>query len=152
MAKRRDQIRMTDDEIEDFLGSQKTLMVATNGKDGMPHLVPMWFAVSGGSIVFHTFTKSQKIRNLERDERLSVLVESGDTYDQLRGVSIQGRAELIDGEDKYPYVIDVIRRYREMPDEALEPAARQVAAKRTVVKVHADKVMSWDHRKLGGGY
>ncbi|MEM1250557.1 MAG: PPOX class F420-dependent oxidoreductase [Acidobacteriota bacterium] len=152
MANRRDQIRMTEAEIEEFLGTEKTLMVATNGKDGVPHLVPMWFAYDDGAVVFHTFTKSQKIKNLERDPRLSVLAESGDSYDQLRGVSIQGKAELIDGEEKFAHVVKVIRRYQDLPEEALEPAARQVAAKRTVVRVVPDKVMSWDHSKLGGTY
>ncbi len=152
MPSRRDKIRMTEAEIEAFLENEKTLMVATNGKDGMPHLVPMWFAVSGGDIVFHTFTKSQKIKNLQRDPKIAVLAESGASYEELRGVSIQGRAELIDGEEKYPFVTLVIRRYRDMPPEALEPAARQVAAKRTVVRVKADKVMSWDHSKLDGAY
>ena len=152
MPKRRDLIHMTEDETLDFLATEKTLQVATLDRHGAPHLTTLWYAVVDGHIAFHTFTKSQKIVNLERDPRISVLVESGDSYDQLRGVSIQGTAKLIEDDSKYRYVGEVIRRYRDIPEDQIESAARQVAAKRTVVLVEPDKVITWDHRKLAGGY
>ena len=78
---------MTPDEVIDFLSSgRKTLQVATIGKDGVPHVAPMWFVVDDGKVVFRSFTKSQKMVNLQRDQRLTVLVETGDTYETLRGV------------------------------------------------------------------
>ena len=91
---RRDKIRMSDDEMWTFIEEQKSLQVATIGQDGMPHLSTLWFARYEGDIVFETYTKSQKIRNLERDPRITVLLEDGIVYDKLRGVMMQGTAEL----------------------------------------------------------
>ena len=154
MPKRRDAIRMTDEEIWKFIEEQKSLQVATIGRDGMPHLTTLWFAVVDGRIVFETFTKSQKIVNLKRDPRIAVLLEDGVTYDTLRGVSIQGRAELhTEPEEVFPYALAVMRRNQpEIPEESLEQAARALAAKRTGVVVVPEKIVSWDHRKLGGTY
>lgn len=154
MAKRRDQIRMTDDELWRFVEEQRSLQVATLGRDGAPHLTTLWFAVVDGDVVFETFTKSQKIVNLRRDPRIAVLVEDGRSYGELRGVSINGRAELhSDPETVHPYALAVMRRNQpEIPEEKLDEAARVLAAKRTAVVVKPEKIVSWDHRKLGGSY
>lgn len=154
MPKRRDQIRMTDAEIEAFIEERKSLQVATLGADGAPHLTTLWFAVVDGEIVFETFTKSQKVVNLRRDPRIAVLVEDGTRYDELRGVSINGRADLhSDPERVHPYALAVMRRNQpEIPEEQLAKVARVMAAKRTAVVVKPEKIVSWDHRKLGGTY
>src|SRR5207344_3537077 len=96
MAGRRDQITMAADEIEGYLDAQRTLQVASINADGTPHLVAMWYARHDGDIAFWTYGKSQKIVNLRRDPRLTVLVATGEVYEQLKGVSIQGQAELIE--------------------------------------------------------
>jgi PPOX class probable F420-dependent enzyme len=154
MAKRRDQIRMTDAEVTAFIEEQKSLQVATLNRDGSVELATLWFAVVDGDIVFETFTKSQKIVNLKRDPRIAVLVESGTSYNELRGVSINGRAELHDDpEVVHPYALAVMRRNQpEIPEESLDQAARVMSAKRTAVVVKAERTMSWDHRKLAGSY
>jgi len=154
MAKRRDQIRMTDEELWRFVEERKSLQVATLGKDGAPHLTTLWFAVVDGDIVFETFTKSQKIVNLRRDPRIAVLLEAGESYGELRGVSINGRAELhSDPETVHPYALAVMRRNQPgIPEDKLDAAARVMAAKRTAVVVKPGKIVSWDHRKLGGTY
>jgi PPOX class probable F420-dependent enzyme len=154
MPKRRDQIRMTEAEVRDFIEERKSLQVATLNRDGSVHLTTLWFAVVDGDIVFETFTKSQKIVNLRRDPRIAVLVEAGTRYDELRGVSINGRAELHDDPELvHPYALAVMRRNQpEIPEESLDQVARTMAAKRTAVVVKPEKVVSWDHRKLGGGY
>ena len=104
----RKDISMTPDEVTEFLSSgRKTLQVATIGKDGVPHVAPMWFVLDDGKIVFRSFTKSQKIVNLHRDPRLTVLVETGDTYETLRGVMITGSARLIDDPS---YILDLYGR------------------------------------------
>ncbi|HIF96591.1 MAG TPA: hypothetical protein EYQ54_06125, partial [Myxococcales bacterium] len=77
MPKRRDQIRMTDDDFWQFVESQKTVQVATLQRDGATHLMPLWFALQDGAIVLETFTKSQKVKNLERDPRITLLFEDG---------------------------------------------------------------------------
>ena len=154
MANRRDQIRMSQAEMWDFIRGQKSLQVATLNRDGSPHLTTLWFAVVDGEIVFETFAKSQKLVNLERDPRIAVLLEDGSAYEELRGVSITGRAEL----HRDPGLLrraaaEIIRRNRpEVPEEALERAASGMAAKRTAVVVKPEKIMTWDHRKLGGAY
>ena len=154
MAKRRDAIRMSDEEMRAFIEEQKSLQVATIGKDGVPHLTTLWFAVVDGEIAFETFTKSQKVVNLRRDPRISVLLEDGLEYNQLRGVSMQGRAALeSDPEKVHPYALAVMRRNQpEIPEDKLDEAARMLASKRTAVIVKPERIISWDHRKLGGSY
>jgi PPOX class probable F420-dependent enzyme len=151
---KRDKIRMTDEDMEKFIEERKILQVATLGKDGAPHLTTLWFAIVDGEIVFETFTKSQKIVNLQRDPRIAVLLEDGTAYNELRGVSINGRAELhSDPEKVHPYALAVMRRNQpEIPADQLDAAAKMMAAKRTAVVVKPEKIVSWDHRKLAGTY
>ena len=105
---------MSDEEIRKFIEEQKSLQVATLNRDGSPHLTTLWFAIVDDDIVFETFTKSQKIRNLERDPRITVLLEDGTDYVELRGVSISGRAEL----HKDP---EVVHGLRDPGDDAQQP-------------------------------
>ena len=145
---------MSDEEIRKFIEDQKSLQVATLNRDGSPHLTTLWFAVVDDDIVFETFTKSQKIVNLDRDPRITVLLEDGTDYAELRGVSISGFAELHkDPEVVHGYATQVMARNNpEVPKVNLAQAAKSLAAKRTAVVVKGTKVISWDHRKLGGHY
>jgi PPOX class probable F420-dependent enzyme len=154
MPKRRSQIQMTKDEIEAFIQERKSLQVATLNRDGSPHLTTLWYAVVDGDIVFETYTRSQKIVNLRRDPRIAVLLEGGVAYNELRGVSINGRAELhTDPAVVHGYALAVMKRNQpEIPPAALDHVAKQMATKRTAVVVKAERTISWDHRKLGGGY
>ena len=147
----RSTITMSDQEIEDYLRASRTMTLATLGPDGTPHLVAMWFAVIDGEIWFETKAKSQKAVNLGRDPRVTCLVEDGRTYDQLRGVSIRGVAELhTDPEVVHRLACGVMARNNpDVPPEMLEQAAQAMAAKRTAVVVKATHTVSWDHRKLG---
>ena len=152
MPKRRNQIRMSEDEMWKFLEEQKSLQVATLNKDGSPHLTTLWFAIVDGALVFETYSKSQKIVNLERDPRIAVLVEDGETYDQLRGVSINAMAELVTDPDKmHALALEVmVRNQPGLTREQLDGVAKKMAAKRTGVIIRLEKVVTWDHRKLGG--
>jgi PPOX class probable F420-dependent enzyme len=142
---------MSKEEIEAFLDSSKTLMLATLDKHGAPHLTALWFARRGGTVMFETYGASQKIVNLRRDPRVAVLCEQGQTYDQLRGVSISGRAEIVDHGPRLEELMAVIVS-RNTPGLNPDTLASHVAAmirKRIVVIVHAEKIISWDHCKLG---
>ncbi len=153
MPKRRDEVRMTDDEIWSFIEGQKTVQVATINRDGTPHMVPLWFAIVDGDIVLETFTKSQKVKNLERDPRLTVLLEDGVDYEELRGVAIYATAELVkDVEKVHALHMAVLKRNTEIPEEVLEKATRSMAPKKTGIVIKAHRTISWDHRKLGGSY
>lgn len=156
MPKRRDQVAMSQDEMWAFIETQKTVQVATINHDGWPHLVPLWFAVVDGGIVLETFTKAQKVKNLERDPRISILFEDGDVYEQLRGVSIRAKAVLHqDVETVHRLHMEVLKRNTpEIPEDVLEKASASMAPKKTAIVVRPDdaKVMSWDHSKLGGVY
>jgi len=156
MPKRRDQVAMSKDEMWAFIETQKTVQVATLNHDGWPHLVPLWFAIVDGGIVLESFTKAQKIRNLERDPRISILFEDGDVYEQLKGVSIRAKAVLHqDVETVHHLHMAVLERNTpEIPRDALEKASAAMAPKKTAVVIRPDegKVMSWDHSKLGGIY
>ncbi|MGH3646704.1 MAG: pyridoxamine 5'-phosphate oxidase family protein [Micromonosporaceae bacterium] len=154
---RRAQIAMTPDEIEAFIDARKTLMVASLDRDGQPHLVPMWFALLDGQIVFWTYRTSQKIVNLRRDPRLTCLLEAGDSYDQLRGVSMQGTATLVDDPAAVRRIgIAILQRYmgplEESAREPFEAGVALQALKRVAVTFHPKHTASWDHRKLAGTY
>lgn len=149
---RRDQIRMTEQETASFLERGRSLAVATINPDGAPHLVAMWYAVIDGKIVFWTYTKSQKAANLRRDPRLTCLVETGDTYEELRGVQVHGRARLVTDVAAVQSVGEsVYRRYAhgDLTDEHRRTIAAQ-APKRVAVIVEPTSIVSWDHAKLGG--
>jgi len=154
MASRRELIRMNDDEVAAFLDGRHVVNIATFGPDGNIHLVAMWYGLIDGHVAFETFTKSQKIKNLERDPRITCLVEDGDSYGQLRGVEIVGRAVLDDDPAAVvALATQVVERYYGVtdPDDARQ-LAEVVAKKRTLVEVVPERVVSWDHTKLAGTY
>ena len=154
MSKRRDAIRMSDVELWAFVESRKSLQVATLGRDGAPHLTTLWFALVDGKIAFETYSKSQKIVNLHRDPRMAVLLEDGSEYDQLRGVSMSGRGELLDDPSRVARYAGAVmtRNHPGLSAEQVSEASRMLANKRTAVVFHPEKIVSWDHRKLGGSY
>ena len=153
MAGRRDAIKMSDDEISAFLEAGRDLQVASINADGTPHLVTMWYAMQDGEIAFWTYGKSQKIINLRRDPRLTVLVATGEVYEQLKGVSIQGQAEIVDDpDDVLRYGEAVYERYWGPLNDTVLEGVRAMGAKRVVIVVKPDKILSWDHSKLGGSY
>jgi PPOX class probable F420-dependent enzyme len=149
MAGHRERIRMTDAEVAEFLAAERTVQVASIGPDGTPHLVPMWFKVIDGRIAMWTYAKSQKAANLRRDPRVVCLAEAGETYGELRGVSVTGRAEL---HDDYDTVFDVgaqlYGRYQGDMTHASRAGVEAEARKRIAVFVTPEKTASWDHRKL----
>jgi PPOX class probable F420-dependent enzyme len=152
MAKSRDAIRMNEAEIDALFAECKSLQVATLGPKGEPHLTTLWYTRHEGDVLFETYGKSQKVMNLRRDPRIAVLCEAGETYDQLRGVSIQGRVELVEEGERLQQLMEVLvgHHFPGQTPEQVVAAARQMAGKRIVVVVKAEKTISWDHRKLGG--
>jgi PPOX class probable F420-dependent enzyme len=145
---------MTDDEVRAYLEAGRDLQVASIGPDGAPHLVTMWYVVRGGAPTFWTYAKSQKVLNLRRDPRISALVSSGDRYEELRGVSIRGTAEIVDDPEA---VLDcglaIYERYwGPITSDAERDGVRAMGAKRVVIVVRPETVLSWDHGKLGGAY
>jgi PPOX class probable F420-dependent enzyme len=153
MAKMRDAIRMTEAEIVALLDECKSLQVATLDKDGAPHLTTVWFAYQDGTYLFETYGKSQKVVNLRRDARVSVLAEQGTEYSELRGVSVQGKAQIVDAGEPLQRLMEVIvaRNHRGLDVGDVTKIAASMAEKRVVIVVQPEKVISWDHRKLGMG-
>ena len=155
MASKRSQITMTQDEMQAFLESERVLNVATIGPTGHPHLVAMWYAMVAGNAVFWTFGKSQKILNLRRDPRMTGLVESGDTYDQLRGVELRGKGVIVDDYDEILDIGKAVGVKYNGPSalgEAALPFLEAQASKRLGVVFEIEHVASWDHTKLAGSY
>jgi PPOX class probable F420-dependent enzyme len=150
---RRDLIRMNDEEILTFLEEQRILQVATIDHDGWPHLIAMWYVVIHDQIAFWTYAKSQKVANLRRDDRLTCLVETGERYDELRGVQIKGRAIISDDRETVQLIGGVIvERYYGALNDITSRMVETQAAKRVIVFVKPVEIVSWDHRKLGGSY
>ena len=150
---RRQIITMTDEEIQAFLQEERTLQVATIDHDGYPHLVAMWYTLVNGQIVFWTYAKSQKAVNLRRDPRLTCLAETGERYEELRGVQIKGQTTIHEDRKTVQHFGELIwERYTGPLNENTRPMIIAQAAKRIAVVVEPVKITSWDHRKLGGGY
>lgn len=152
MPSRRSQIAMGEAEFRAFLEAQRTLILTSNQRSGFPHPMPMWFALEeDGTVRMTTFRKSQKVLNLQRDPRCSLLSEDGEVYNELRGVLIYSRAELIDDEET---AIDTMLQLagNELGNAQARDAVRPIARKRVVVRCQPERVISWDHRKLGGRY
>ena len=142
---------MAPTEVEAFLAEARTLQVATINPDGTPHLVAMWYVLRDGKLAFWTYGRSQKVQNLRRDPRISCMVEDGSPgdYGSLRGISVKGTAEVVeDREVVLQLGQDIASRYFGGLDEAARAGVAQTGAKRVAVIVTADRIISWDHRKL----
>jgi PPOX class probable F420-dependent enzyme len=154
MAGGREKVKMNEEEVADFLAGQVKVQVASVGKDGAPHLTTLFYVVRDGLVAFWTYGRSQKIRNLERDPRITCLVEDGTDYFELRGVSITGKAELVRDPDLiFEIGSSVATRmvgassFEELGDIGRAEVERQ-AQKRIAVVVHPDHVATWDHSKM----
>ena len=145
-------IVLSDEELQQLLAGTRSMTMATIGADGQPHLVAMWFALIDGDVCFETKAKSQKAVNLRRDPRISCLVEDGSVYEDLRGAAIEGRAEVTDDPELLWRIgVNIWERYYGPYDESLRPMVEVMLNKRVAVRVKADRIRSWDHRKLGMG-
>jgi PPOX class probable F420-dependent enzyme len=150
---RRDLIRMNDGEIQAFLQEQRLVQIATIDHDGWPHLIAMWYVLIDGQIAFWTYAKSQKVVNLRRDARLTCLIETGERYDELRGVQVKGRAIISDDREIVQRIGEAIwERFTGTLNEDTRRMVEAQAAKRVAVFIEPVKIVSWDHKKLGGIY
>lgn len=149
----RDKIRMSDNEIHEFLVNSRTIILVSNGKDGYPHAMPMWYAVDDdNTVVMTTFGKSQKVKNLTRDPKATLLVESGDQYQELKGILLYAQAEVIEDIETTTdtlFKISVARGDLNMDQkEAVRDALAKRAEKRVTLRFTPQKIVSWDHGKM----
>jgi len=156
MSSRRDQIKLTPDEQLALLEEERVVIATSLGPRGWPHSMPLWFTVRDGHIWAWTFAKSQKVKNLERDGRCTLLVEAGHDYQELRGIQIEAEAEIVRDHDRVlDFAKELTLRYApgiESIDGDGAPALEAQAPKRVVLHFHPVRTVSWDHRKLGGTY
>jgi hypothetical protein len=148
----RDLIKMTPEEADEFLHGWHTMNCATMKRDGTIHLVAMWYGFLEGCPALETKAKSQKVKNLRRDPRLTCLIEEGDTYEELRGLELVGRAEIVEEPDRiFEIGVTLIERQSGRPFERTPEGialVENLVRKRVGVKINIEKIVSWDHRKL----
>ena len=154
MPSRRHGIALTPAEQRAYLETSHTCILTTLDRHGYPHAVAMWYVVDpDGAVAMTTFAKSQKALNVQRDPRCAVLDESGRTYPELKGLLIRGRAALVGDTEQ---VLDLLGRVHEKYNHGQAADVRDAllgqARKRVIIRVHPERVSSWDHQKLGGGY
>ncbi len=153
MPSSRGAVSMSDSETEQFLAANMKVQVATVGPDGTPHLTTLFYVIEDGQLAFWTYARSQKVVNLRRDARITCLVEDGEDYFELRGVSITGKARLLEDLDEVRALgARVTRRMARGVDlgELGDQIVEQQARKRVGVVVEPIKAASWDHRKMAG--
>ena len=157
MPSRRERIQLSESEIRAFLDSSRTMTIVSNGSGGYPHPMPMWFCTDDDLTVrMTTFRKSQKVMNIQRDPHVALMLESGVEYQELKGVVIYGRAELVEDAD---VIRDTLLRAsgRDVPDtpearQGMEAIFAKQVPKRICIRVRPERIVSWDHAKLGGVY
>jgi PPOX class probable F420-dependent enzyme len=148
---RRKSIQLTPEESRRFMEEGRTATLATNGRDGYPHLIAMWYAVKDGDIVMTTYGKSQKAVNIRRDPRATMMWEAGTAYNKLRGLMIRGRAEIVEDVNLTYEVLRLVGA-KMSGISSVSPeqnrALETQAAKRVVIRFHPEKFASWDHSKM----
>jgi PPOX class probable F420-dependent enzyme len=149
-VKQRDIVKMTPEEVDAFIHERRPMTMCSINHDGSIHAVAMWYGFVDGAVAVETKAKAQKAQNLQRDPRLTCMFEDGDYYEELRGVELVGRAEVIDDPERmFELGVSVFERYYSPYTEDLRPFVETMLNKRVVIKLHVDRVVSWDHRKLG---
>jgi PPOX class probable F420-dependent enzyme len=153
---RRDQIKLSDEEQRQLIEGERVVIVSSIGPRGWPHSMPLWYVPRDGEIWIWTFAKSQKVKNLERDPRATLLIETGVEYGELRGMQIEAEAELIRDVDR---IVDFAKELTVRYSEGIESVEGDAAAalhsqapKRVAIHFRPRRVATWDHRKLGGSY
>lgn len=152
---KRNSIQLSNDERRDYLSHAPTVILVSIGRDGYPHAVPMWFVLEDdGCVYMTTYARSQKVVNVRRNPKVALLVESGLRYQELKGVLMRGRADVI--EDPELCLRLLLRMHAShsavpLPADAGEALSAQ-ARKRVVLRVSPERISSWDHQKLGGAY
>jgi PPOX class probable F420-dependent enzyme len=156
MPSRRDQIKLTAEELDELIETERIVVISSLGPRGWPHAMPLWYVPRQGEVWIWTYAKSQKVKNLERDPRATLLIETGEEYGELRGVQIEANAEIIrDLDEIVDYAKEMTVRYSEgisAVEGDAEAALRAQAPKRVAIHFRPVRVASWDHRKLGGTY
>jgi len=154
MSAGRDRVKLTEEEVQALLAENVKVQVAANGHDGYPHLTTLFYVVLDGKVAFWTYGRSQKVVNLERDPRVTALVEDGVDYFELRGVSIRGRAEIVRDREQILEIGRAVstRMFGAESFDALGDIGRTTvekqATKRVGIVIHPEHVASWDHRKM----
>ena len=153
---RRGEIQLDPSEQRELIEFERTVVVSSLGPRGWPHSMPLWYVPREGEIWIYTYAKSQKVRNLERDPRATLLLDTGHEYGELRGVQIEAEAEIHrDIDTVYECARELTLRYASgissVEGDAAE-ALKAQARKRVAVRFAPVRIASWDHRKLGGGY
>ena len=156
MSGRRAQIRLDEEELAELLEGERIAVVSSHGPRGWPHSMPMWFVPRDGEVWIWTYAKSQKVRNLERDPRATVLVETGREYGELRGAMIEAEAEIhSDFETVIGFAEELTLRYADgisAVEGDAKAALEAQAPKRVAIRFAPRRTATWDHRKLGGTY
>ena len=152
-VKQRGKIVMTAEEIDEFLLGRHAMTMSTINSDGSIHSIAMWYGFLDGCVAIESKAKAQKVMNLRRNPNLTMLVEDGETYETLRGVTLIGKAEIVEDPDRiFELGVSVFSRYFAPYTDEMKPAVDMMLNKRVVVKLNVERTISWDHRKLGGGF
>lgn len=146
-------VKMTPPEVEEFLRARHDMTLCSVNHDGSIHAVAMWYGFLEGAVAVETKAKSQKVQNLRRDPRMTCLVQAGKVYEELRGVELVGTGEIVEDPDRLWAVgVSVFERYVGPYTDARRPEVESMLRKRVGIRLHVERVVSWDHTKLTTRY
>lgn len=145
-------VTMSVEEIESYLSKSVTVTLITLNRDGTALPTPLWFANRGEVIYVGTMRKTQKVKNLLRDPRVTAQVESGESYLELRAVIVKGRAEIVESEEELAWFAEAMaaKYAQQRPRQTALPTAtkQHYDNPRAVIKIVPEKVRTWDNSKI----
>ncbi|MCF3130271.1 MULTISPECIES: pyridoxamine 5'-phosphate oxidase family protein [Streptomyces] len=143
-------IMMTPGELDEFLTTQRTCRVATVTTGGAPHVSALWFAWDGSAMWLYSVVRSKRWTDLRRDPRVAIVVDSGEEYDQLRGVELSGSVEFVGEIPRTGQLcaeLDTAETLFARKNFGLDEMPHD--GRHAWARLRPDKIVSWDFRKLG---
>ena len=142
-------IAMSPTERDEFLASERTCRVASIGRDGSPHVTPLWFAWDGSSLWLTSIVRSQRWSDLQRDNRVSVIVDAGGPFTELRGVELRGVAEVVGEVPRTGEPVPELETPEQLFGDKYAGGRMHHDGRHAWLKVTPAKIVSWDFRKVG---
>ena len=138
---------MTPEERDEYLSTQRTCRVATVRSDGTPHVSPLWFVWDGDHLWLNSIVASQRWRDVDAHPSVSIVVDDGDDFGELRGVELSGRAEPVGEAPRTGEPHVELEIPEQLFGEKYGGGQFRYDGRHAWLRVTPAKIVSWDFRK-----